>query len=96
MYENREENGGRLIRKDASKSPYNKNSGNKNFVKKPYQKVVLLTQEEYMSGDEEEEKSEVVGMAAIATTSSSPKSLFEAPNENKVINHDALWQREPR
>ena len=92
-FENREENGGRLIPKEASKRPFNKYSGNKNFAKKPYQKVLLLSHEEYMYGDEDGEKREVVGTAAIATTSSSPTSLFDSPNENKIVKHCCLMAR---
>src|SRR3954471_20542 len=48
-YEKREDHGGKLIRKDKSKSPLNKN-----FVKKKPQ-CVLVAHEEYFSDDEDDE-----------------------------------------
>ena len=80
-FENREEHGGRLIRKDKSKSFVSKN-----FVKKKVPNAFAAQERkvegEYMSGDEDED--EVVGAAhvAIATSSSSLSSLFKSPNEN--------------
>ena len=80
-FENREENGGRLIHKDKSKS-----FPSKNFVKKRVPNDLSAqerkVEEEFMSSDEYGD--EVVGVAhvAIATSSSSPSSLFKSPNEN--------------
>ena len=81
LFENREENGGRFIRKDKSNS-----FPSKNFVKKRVPNALAAqerkVEEEYMFGDEDGD--EVVGVAhvAIATSFSSPLSLFKSPNEN--------------
>ena len=83
-FENREDNGGRLIRKDVSKPPPNKNADNKNFPNKRAPPRGLVALEQYDTGDEEEESEEAV--AAIATTTS-PMSLFDAPNENLSTNN---------
>ena len=48
-YEKREDHGGKLIRKDKTKSP-----SNKNFVKKKPQRVLLVQEEEYISDDDDE------------------------------------------
>ena len=77
-YEKREDNGGKLIRKDKAKSFPSKN----NFTKKPPPKG-LVAQEEYASDDDEEDTSGE-GMAtsniSIATSSPSKVPLFGAPN----------------
>ena len=100
-FENKEDNGGRLVRKDKPKFSPNKNFGNKNFAnknlaKKP-QARALVTHEEYPSGDEEEEEesSEVVGVAsiAIASTPTTSTSLFNSPNENKVTKSTCLMAK---
>src|SRR5664279_5046395 len=81
-YENREDHGGNLIRKDISKIPLKKPFFKKNTSnKKPSSRIVLVTQEEYLSNDEEEEET-TSEVAAIAIASSSSPSLFESPNEN--------------
>ena len=81
-YEKREDNGGKLIRKDKAKSFPSKN----NFTKKTPPKG-LVAHEEYPSDDDEEDTSGE-GMAtatiAIATSSPSKVSLFGAPNENTI------------
>ena len=88
MFENKEENGGKLVRKDKSKTSFKKNFVNKNSTNKKPSRYVLVTQEEYLSGDEEEDDSpsEVAEVAAIATTSTPSTSLFESPNENLPNN----------
>jgi hypothetical protein len=79
-FENREHHGGKLVRKDKSKTPNKKPFFKKNATNKKPPRMVLISQEEYSSGEEEEEtKSEV---AAIAIASSSSSSLFKSPNEN--------------
>ncbi|KAK1686022.1 hypothetical protein QYE76_046870 [Lolium multiflorum] len=94
-FEKREDNGGRLVRKDKSKSfskGYSKSStkpGDKNsFNKKPRAFVI---REEYSSddGDDNDDKNsnkEEEGVAAIAINTPS-NSLFDSPNENLVTNH---------
>ena len=83
-YKNREEHGGRLILKEASRSspmkPYFKK-----FIsnKKPSSKIVLVAREEYMSGEEsDEEETTTSEVAALAIASSTPPNLFESPNDN--------------
>jgi hypothetical protein len=84
-FENREKNGGKLVRKYKSKTSFKKNFFNKKLVNKNSTnknppRYVLVTQEEYSSGDEEEDESpsEVAGVAALATTSTPSTSLFMA------------------
>jgi len=79
-YENREDHGGRLIRKDKTKPPPNKNAGNKNFPNNRAPQRGLVALEQYDTGDEGEEEGERA-VAAIATTTL-PPNLFDAPNEN--------------
>ena len=56
-YENREDHGGRLILKDALKSPSKKTFKKKNIPnRKSPSRMVLVTREEYMSGDKEDEE----------------------------------------
>ncbi|KAI5003414.1 hypothetical protein ZWY2020_030574 [Hordeum vulgare] len=82
-YEQREDNGGKNIRKDKTKYFPNKNK----FHKKVPHKV-LVAQEEYPSDedDDDEASGEAMGIAmlAIASSSSSKVSLFKAPNENRI------------
>ena len=82
-YENREDHGGRLVRKDKTKPPPNKNTGNKNFNKAPQRGLIAL--EQYDTGDEGEEEGERA-VAAIATTTL-PPNLFDAPNENLPVTN---------
>src|SRR3989337_1907401 len=79
-YKKREDNGGKLIRKDKAKSFPNKN----NFRKKVPQKG-LVAQEEYNS-DDDDASGEGFAMATVAIATSSPTlvSLFNAPNENLI------------
>ena len=85
-YENREEHGGRLVLKNASKFPSKKPFFKKNLPnKKPPSRMVLVTREEYMSGGESDEEETTSEVAAIAITSSTSPSLFESPNENIPI-----------
>ena len=89
-YEKREDHGGKLIRKDKSKSPLNKS-----FVKKKPQRV-LVAHEEYFSDDEDgEEGGEIVATATIAIAMESPSSssLFNSPNENPHIIHKCLMAK---
>ena len=82
-YENREEHGGRLILKNASRLPSKKPIFKKNFPnKKSPSRMVLVTREEYLSGIETDEEETTNELAAIAISSSSTPSLFESPNEN--------------
>ena len=73
-YKKREDNGGKLIRKDKAKSFPNKN----NFTKKTPPKA-LVVQEEYNEDDEDDES---VAMASVAIATTSRVSLFDSPNEN--------------
>jgi hypothetical protein len=75
----------------SNKSYDNKNSSNKNYDnknssnKKPR---AFVTREEYSSDDDDDEKTstkEDEEVTAIATTTPSI-SLFDAPNENSIIN----------
>jgi hypothetical protein len=80
-YENREDNGGKLVLKDKSKlrkKPFVK----KKFPTKKGPRIVLMAQEEYSTDEESDEEETSNEMAAIATTSTSSTSLFESPNEN--------------
>src|SRR3954464_8014871 len=89
-YEKREDYGGKLIRKDKSKSPLNKN-----FVKKKPPRA-FVAQEEYFSDNEDnEEGDEIVATAivAIAMESSPSSSLFNSPNENPHIIHKCLMAK---
>ena len=78
-YEKREDNGGKLIRKDKTKSFPIKN----NFVKKPHPKGMVAL-EEYPSDDDGDDDTVATTTVAIATTSSQKVSLFNAPNENHI------------
>ena len=78
-FERKEDHNGKLVRKDKTKYIPMKTTPNK----KSYKVLVAHeVQEEYMSSDEDED--EVVGVArvAIATSSSSPSSLFDSPNDD--------------
>ena len=76
-YEKREDNGGKLIRKDKAKSFPNKS----NFTKKTPPKA-LVVQEEYNEDDDDDESDESVAMASIAIATTPRVSLFDSPNEN--------------
>ena len=76
-YENREDNGGKLIRKDKAKSFPNKS----NFTKKTPPKG-LVAQEEYNDDDDDDEDGEPVAMASVAIAITPRVSLFDSPNEN--------------
>src|ERR1041385_1185772 len=82
-YEKREYNGGKLIRKDKTKSPMNKNIAKK----KP--QWALLVQDEYLSDDDDDQGSEVVEMTSISiiTNTHPSTSLFDSPNKNTHIIH---------
>ncbi|KAK1682668.1 hypothetical protein QYE76_043516 [Lolium multiflorum] len=96
VYERREDNGGRLIRKDKFKSlskGFSKFSSNPGDVKVSSTKKprAFIIREEYSSddGEEHEDKSsskEEEGVAAIAISTPSI-SLFDSPNENPVTNN---------
>ena len=76
-YEKREDNGGKLIRKDKAKSFPNKN----NFAKKTPTRG-LVVQEEYQEDDDDDENEEVMAMASVAIATTPRVSLFDSPNEN--------------
>ena len=78
-YEKREDNGGKLIRKDKTKSFPNKN----NFVKKPHPKGMVAL-EEYPSDDDDDDDMVATATVAIATPSPKNMSLFNAPNDNHI------------
>ena len=52
-----------------------------------------MVHEEYEEDEEDEDEGEVVGVAAIATTSTPSTPLFDAPNENIIINHKCLMAK---
>ena len=82
-YKNREEHGGRLIRKEASSSSPTKPYFKKFNPNKKLPSKVLVVREEYMSGDEsDEEETTTSEVAALAIASSTTPSLFESPNDN--------------
>ena len=60
-YEKREDNGGKLIRKDKAKSFPNKN----NFAKKTPTRG-LVVQEEYQEDDDDDENEEAMAMASLS------------------------------
>ena len=78
-YEKREDNGGKLIRKDKAKSFPNKN----NFTKKTPPKG-LVAQEEYNEDDDDDDDNDgdSVAMASVAIATTPRVSLFDSPNEN--------------
>ena len=76
-YEKREDNGGKLIRKDKAKSFPNKS----NFTKKTPPKA-LVVQEEYNEDDDDDEDGESGAMASVAIAMTPRMSLFDSPNEN--------------
>jgi hypothetical protein len=96
MFERREDNGGRLIRKEKFKSL---SKGFSKFSPKPDDDKVSFTKkprafiirEEYSSDEDEEHEDkssnkEGEGVAAIAITTPSI-SLFDSPNENLITNN---------
>jgi hypothetical protein len=98
-YENKEDDGGRLIAKRrSSKFSSSKKRGNKDDKNKGER--LMLAQEEYDSGseDDDDSKDEESGeMAAIATISTPPTSLFNSQNENAILNnHKCSWLRPRR
>ena len=76
-YEKREDNGGKLIRKDKAKLFPNKS----NFTKKTPPKA-LVVQEEYNEDDDDDEDGESVAMASVAIATTPRVSLFDSPNES--------------
>ena len=86
-YEKREDNGGKLIRKEKAKSFPNKNNFNKKVPPKG-----LVVQEDYNSDDDDDTSDEVLATAFVAiATSPSPKvSLFDSPNKNSITTHKCL------
>ena len=87
-YEKREDFGGKLIRKDKSKSYPNKN----NFIKKTPPKV-LVAQEEYVEDDDNDEDGETVAMdsVAIATTPGCPSLT----HPTRTSPPSASWPKPP-
>src|SRR4051812_30949863 len=76
-YEKREDNGGKLIRKDKAKSFPNKS----NFTKKTPPKA-LVVQEEYNEDEDDDEDGESSAMASVAIAMTPRVSLFDSPNES--------------
>ena len=76
-YEKREDNDGKLIRKDKAKFFPNKN----NFTKKTPTKG-LVAQEEYHEDYYDDADSEAMAMASVAIATTPRVSLFDSPNEN--------------
>ena len=74
-YEKREDNGGKLIRKDNAKSFPNKS----NFTKKTPPKA-LVVQEEYNEDEDDDEDGESIAMASVAIATTPRVSLFNSPN----------------
>src|SRR4051812_21694537 len=92
-YEKREDHGGKIIRKDKSKSPLNKN-----FVKKNPQRV-LVAQEEYFSDDEDDEEGgELWQPPPLPSPSSLPHHLRSStpPTRTLTSSTTASWLRAPR
>src|SRR4051812_19194862 len=75
-YEKREDNGGKLIRKDKAKSFPNKS----NFIKKTPPNA-LVVQEEY-NEDDDDEDGESGAMASVAIATTPRVSIFDSPNES--------------
>ena len=73
----REDNGGKFIRKDKAKSFPNKN----NFAKKTPTRG-LVVQEEYQEDGDDDENGEAIAMASVAIATTPRVSLFDSPNEN--------------
>jgi hypothetical protein len=86
-YVKREDHSGKLILKSNTKSPSKKQVVKKGGSKKKQPKFVFLTQEEYSASDSYEEETSTSEMVAIATTSTSPTSLFESPNEDSLVKN---------
>ncbi|KAK1665502.1 hypothetical protein QYE76_053661 [Lolium multiflorum] len=95
IFERREDNGGRLVRKDKFKSlskgfsKFSSNSGDTkvSLTKKP---IAFIIREEYSSDEGEEHKDKGTNkeereVAAIAISTPSI-SLFDSPNENLIVN----------
>jgi hypothetical protein len=86
-YEKREDHGGKLILQNKNKSPSKKPFVKKGGSKKKQPKFVFLTQEECSRSESDEEETSTSKVATIATTSTSPTSLFESPNEDSTIKN---------
>ena len=80
-YEKREDNGGKLIRKDRPKSFPCKNT----FTKKTPQRGLVAHEEYPFDDDEDDTCREGMATATVAIATSSPKvSLFGATNGNRI------------
>jgi hypothetical protein len=88
-YENREEHGGRLIPKDQSKLVQKKPIIKRKPFFKKAPRIVLMTQEEYLSDDSDEEEEPTREVAVLAIVSTPSSSLFESTNENISNNNNA-------
>ena len=86
-YEKREDNGGKLIRKDKTKSFPIKN----NFVKKPHPKGMVALEEYPSDDDDDDDDTVAMTTVAIATTSLQKVSLFNAPT--RTTSPSASWQK---
>ena len=85
-YENREQNGGKLVPKDHSKLIQKKPARPRKPFFKKAPRIVLVAQEEYATSDSEDEDAPNKEVAALAIVSTSSSSLFASPNENLSTN----------
>jgi hypothetical protein len=92
IFERREDNGGKLIRKDKFKSlskgfsKFSSNSGDSkaSFTKKTR---AFIVREEYSSDEGEEHKNKEEREVAAIAISTSFTSLLDSPNENLIVNN---------
>ncbi|KAK1630880.1 hypothetical protein QYE76_005195 [Lolium multiflorum] len=92
IFERREENGGKLVRKDKFKSPskgFSKFSSNSGDSKASFTKKTraFIVREEYSSDEGEEHKNKEEREVAAIAISTSFNSLFDSPNENLIVNN---------
>ncbi|KAK1666751.1 hypothetical protein QYE76_054910 [Lolium multiflorum] len=92
IFERREDNGGKLVRKDKFKSlskGYSKFSSNSGDSKASYTKKTraFIVREEYFSDEGEEHKDKEEREVAAIAISTPSTSLFDPPNENLIVNN---------
>ncbi|KAK1669936.1 hypothetical protein QYE76_058095 [Lolium multiflorum] len=92
IFERREDNGGKLVRKDKFKSlskGYSKFSSNSGDSKASYTKKTraFIVREEYTSDEGEEHKDKEEREVAAIAISTPFTSLFDPPNENLIVNN---------
>ncbi|KAK1603105.1 hypothetical protein QYE76_037235 [Lolium multiflorum] len=92
IFERREDNGGKLVRKDKFKSlskGYSKFSSNSGDSKATYTKKTraFIVREEYTSDEGEEHKDKEEREVAAIAISTPSTSLFDPPNENLIVNN---------